>query len=141
MNHELSTKSRTSMPVYVLMLIAVNFAMVKPASVRAETGCGEQMARRGSNGHVKGHCPECCPDDYVRKPAPCVCGVACCCEDTYCPKPCLVLPSPAKCCCPDDYCPKPHPALCRPMSHAWYKCVPLAPSLWPPRATCTGETD
>ncbi len=82
-----------------------------------------------------GHCPLCCCDDYVRKPAPCVSQVRCCCADTYCPKPCLVLPCPANGFCPDDYCPKPRPTLRPPMANEWYKCVPAVSCPGLPRAT------
>lgn len=65
----------------------------------------------------------CCPDDYCRKPPPCLspefCPKGC---DDYCrkPPPCL---SPEFCprgC--DDYCRKPPP--CLPCDLPWMKCHP-----------------
>ena len=83
----------------------------------------------------------CCPDDYVCKPAPCVCAVSSCCPDTYCPKPCLALPCPTKCCCPDDYRPKPHPSPCRHFNRAWYKCVQSYLYSWPRGSIDIGKAD
>lgn len=100
--------------------------------------CGEAKILPGRIGCGVGSVPLCCPDDYDRKPVPCVFPVSNCCPDTYCPKPCLVLPCPEKTCCPDDYCRKPLPSACRPAVNPWYKCVPLAASPWR-RAACTGD--
>jgi hypothetical protein len=65
----------------------------------------------------------CCPDDYCRKPMPCVpcppCGS--CCND-YCRKPMPCVPCPQGCWCPDDYCRKPMPCLCWPPSPVKYTC-------------------
>ena len=80
-----------------------------------------------------------CPDDYCRKPSPCMCAPNCFLPDAYCRKPCLVLPCPEMSCCPDNYCPKPPPSPCRPMTNAWYKCVPLAPCHWLRPPTCSGN--
>lgn len=141
MKTESRTKRRQPMRACLVMLVVGTVLTAGPALVHADGGSCETKAPQSKALCGVGRCPLCCPDDYFRKPAPCVSPVACCRADTYCPKPCLVLPCHAKCCCPDDYCPKPHPSLCRPMADAWYKCVPLAPCRWLPRATCTGETD
>ncbi len=136
-NESRMKKGRQPISVRLGMLIVVTVVTAGPSMVRADgASCDAKAALCGV-----GHCPLCCPDDYIRKPAPCVSPVSCCCPDTYCPKPCLVLPCPAKCCCPDDYCPKPLPSLCRPMTNPWYKCVPLAPCHWLRPATCTGTID
>ena len=57
----------------------------------------------------------CCPDDFCRKPVPCVpCALMTdCCDDYRCkPLPCLIKLPP--CCCAEDYCRKPLPSLCWP---------------------------
>lgn len=73
------------------------------------------------------HQSRCCPDDYSPKPVPCVRPVSACCLDTFCRKPCLVLPCRTNACCPDDYCPKPFPETCRTPYNPWYKCISLGP--------------
>jgi hypothetical protein len=142
MTVEPNTKGwRTTPSACIAGLIVVAVLMAKPAITSAdEVSCVSKAPPSKSLCGV-GNCLLCCPDDYIRKPTPCVASVSSCCPDTYCPKPCLVLPCPTKCCCPDDYCPKPHPSLCHPMANAWYKCVPLAPCHWRHPATCTGERD
>jgi hypothetical protein len=65
----------------------------------------------------------CCPDDYCRKPMPCVpCPPPCCCPDDYCRKPMPCVPCLPPNCCPDDYCRKPMPCLCWPASPVKYSC-------------------
>ena len=63
----------------------------------------------------------CCPDDYCRKPFPCVTCPSGWCPDDYCRKsfPCLCRPVGW---CPDDYCGKPMPSLCWPPLPATYRC-------------------
>ena len=65
----------------------------------------------------------CCPDDYCRKPMPCVpCPPPSCCPDDYCRKPMPCVPCPPPSCCPDDYCRKPMPCLCWPPLPVKYSC-------------------
>jgi hypothetical protein len=66
----------------------------------------------------------CCPDDYCRKPMPCVPCPRGCCPDTYCPKPIPSVPCPNACWYPDDYCRKPIPCLSWPPSPIRYSCGP-----------------
>ena len=69
--------------------------------------------------------PCCCPNDYCRKPMPCVpCPVPRGCADTYCRKPMPCVPCPAPCGCGETYCPKPFPDLCRPRDWQFYRCPP-----------------
>jgi len=77
--------------------------------------------------------PICCeeplpsgPDDYCRKPIPCLpCLPGGCCDD-YCrkPIPCVTCPPPGVHC--DDYCRKPLPPYCR-LTPIPY-CAPCSPS-------------
>ncbi len=70
----------------------------------------------------------CCPDDYCRKPMPCVpCPPPNCCPDDYCRKPMPCVPCPPPNCCPDDYCRKPLPNFCWPPSPVKYSCGPCPP--------------
>jgi hypothetical protein len=77
-----------------------------------------------------------CPDDYCGKPSPCICAPNCFLADTYCRKPCLLLPCPTKPCCPDDYQSKPTPCHCGPPGNRWYKCVPYPCCDWLRTRTC-----
>lgn len=135
-----STVTRAAVAVTVALLA------VQPAITRAGNALSGEDSRPRTIGCGEGVSPwRClpggCPDDYVCKPAPSARAVASCCPDTYRAKPCLVLPCSVKRCCPDNYCPKPYPSLCRPTANEWYKCIPLAPCHWQPRATFAGETD
>ena len=69
-----------------------------------------------------------CPDDYCRKPLPCVqCLPQCGTCDNYCrkPMPCVqCLPQCGTC---DNYCRKPLPCLCWPPSPG-LRCVSTCPS-------------
>lgn len=112
----------SSLEMFVVVIVLTKSALVCADNASLDTKAPADRAVWGVN-----TCPLYCSDDYVRKRAPSVAPVACCCADTYCPKPCLVLPRPANCCCPDSYRPKPWPTLCRPMPNAWYRCVPSAP--------------
>lgn len=56
-----------------------------------------------------------CPDDYCRKPMPCLPGFCHCGScDNYCRKPMPCLPCFQECWTCDDYCRKPMPSLCWP---------------------------
>lgn len=123
------------------VVIAVALWIAQPAITFAGDACSHEGVQSSKIACGIGRSPCCCPDDYVCKPAPCVCAVQSCCPDTYCPKPWLNLPCPTKCCCTDDYCPKPIPSLCRPLSNIWYKCVASPPCLWLKPVTCTGQRD
>ena len=69
--------------------------------------------------------PCCCPNDYCRKPLPCVpCGPLEWLRDDYCRKPMPCVPCPCIGGCPDDYCRKPCPDLCRPLDRQNYRCGP-----------------
>jgi hypothetical protein len=68
-------------------------------------------------------CPSigCCPDDYCRKPMPCLYDVLPGCNgDDYCRKPMPCLYDVLRGCGGDDYCRKAMPCLL---------CPPLSPSL------------
>lgn len=123
---------RTHIGATLGMLVFVT-VLVGPAPVCAADVSSDKKVLANSAPCGVGTCTLCCPDDYVRKPAPGVSPVPCCRADTYCPKASLVLPSPTKSCCPDDYRFKPRPTLCSP-ANAWYKCVPAisCPRLPPP---------
>ncbi len=142
MNVEPKMKGRqTILAARIAGLIVVALSMAGPAITSAdESSCAAKVPQSKALGGV-GHCPWCCPVDYIRKPSPCVSPVSSWCPDTHCPKPCLVLPYPEMSCCPDSYCPKPPPSPCRPMTNAWYKCVPLAPCHWLRPGKYTGKTD
>jgi hypothetical protein len=62
-----------------------------------------------------------CPDDYCRKPYPCVWQMHWCGPDDYCrkPFPCIWQ---MHWCGPDDYCRKPCPPACRPLDTSYYTC-------------------
>jgi hypothetical protein len=67
----------------------------------------------------------CCPDNYCKKPLPCIpcpnwCGTA----DNYCKKPLPCVPCPDRCGCPDNYCKKPLPNLCLTRLWQFYRCPP-----------------
>ena len=133
---------RTSAFVWPAAFTALVLSMAaQPAITPADDAVFNEDVRPSRIACGSTQSPLCCPDDYVCKPAPCVCPVATCCPDTYCPKPCLVLPCPTKRCCADDYCPKPLPSVCRPVLNAWYKCVASPPCNWLKPATCTGQKD
>ena len=69
--------------------------------------------------------PCCCPDDYCRKPLPCVpCGPLRWLCDDYCRKSLPCVPCQCLGVCPDDYCRKPCPDLCRPLDRQFYRCPP-----------------
>jgi hypothetical protein len=69
--------------------------------------------------------PCCCPNDYCRKPFPCVpCPDLSKTADGYCRKPMPCIPCFCMSCCPDDYCPKPFPQFCWPVNHQYYRCGP-----------------
>ena len=68
--------------------------------------------------------PSCynCPDDYCRKPQPCIrpmCG--CFLGDDYCRKPVPCAACPVKG-CGDDYCSKPFPRCLPPSLSPWNSC-------------------
>ena len=141
MKVEPKTKGRrTILAARIAGLIVVALLTAGPAITSAHERCVAKTQANKALGGV-GQCPLFCRDDYIRKPSPCVSPVSSCCPDTYCPKPCLVLPCPEMSCCPDNYCPKPPPSPCRPMTNAWYKCVPLAPCHWLRPPTCSGKID
>jgi hypothetical protein len=93
--------------------------------------------------------PCCCPDDYCRKPLPCIpCLRLCCVPDDYCPKPLPCVPCLSLGCCPDDYCPKPLPSVCWPVvNRQLYRCPPGMDKpgtdrrLVVPPSMCCGSTD
>lgn len=59
--------------------------------------------------------PCCCPDDYCRKPLPCIaCPQLPSTCDNYCRKPLPCIQVPCLPGCPDDYCRRPFPQLCWP---------------------------
>jgi hypothetical protein len=95
---------------------------------------GEGIGKGGTQLSPAGCKPVCqiagCPDDYCRKPSPCMCAPNCFLPDEYCHKPCLLLPCPTKSCCPDDYQPKPKPCPCGAPVIRWYKCVPYPCCDW-----------
>jgi hypothetical protein len=72
-------------------------------------------------------CPSvgCCPDDYCRKPMPCICPVPRCgsCDD-YCRKPMPCLCPVPRCGSCDDYCHKPLPCLLCPPLTPYLQCGP-----------------
>ncbi len=136
MNIVQNTKVRRSGPASCWMVVAAVLMIVHPTITFAGDIRSDESTHASKIACGAGRSPCCCPDDYVRKPAPCIGAVPSCCPDTYCRKPCLALPCPTKCCCPDDYCPKPLPSLCQPMSNAWYKCVVSPPCNWLKPATC-----
>jgi hypothetical protein len=69
--------------------------------------------------------PCCCPDDYCRKPLPCIpCPVPTGCVDDYCCKPLPCIPCPVPTGCVDDYCRKPLPHFCWPVNCQFYRCPP-----------------
>ena len=70
-------------------------------------------------------CPSvgCCPDDYCRKPIPCVPPVQCGGPDDYCRKPIPCVP-PVPCGGPDDYCRKSLPCLLCPPASPYLQCGP-----------------
>ena len=68
--------------------------------------------------------PLSCPNDYCRKPAPCVpCPVQTKCA-CYCRKPAPCPPCCCPLCCCDCYCRKPLPQCCWPVCCQYYKCPP-----------------
>lgn len=125
--------------VSVRMLLVAIALTAGLASVHADEASCDAMAPSSNVGLGVGIWSLCCPDDYVRKPSPCVTPVACRCADRYCSKPGVVLPCPQKQCSPDNYCPKPVPSLCRPIANEWYKCVTLPLCHWLHPTACTGN--
>jgi hypothetical protein len=69
--------------------------------------------------------PCCCPDNYCRKPPPCIpCPVLGRCPDNYCPKPLPGVCGPAPGGCAVPYCRKPLPKLCWDVDRQFYRCPP-----------------
>jgi hypothetical protein len=64
-----------------------------------------------------------CPDDYCRKPLPCVPPNSRGCVDDYCRKTLPVVPCNARG-CTDDYCPKTCPLFLGSLCEPWYSCGP-----------------
>jgi hypothetical protein len=65
-----------------------------------------------------------CPDDYCRKPIPCIpCLPPSCACDDYCRKSLPCVPCLSQCGLCDDYCRKPFPNFCWPPSPG-LRCVP-----------------
>ena len=78
--------------------------------------------------------PCCCPDDYCRKPLPCIpCLVLRGCPDDTCRKPQPCLPYFCIARCPDDYCSKPLPHCFWSAAKQFYRCPPC-----PCEANCLG---
>lgn len=111
------------------MLAGVTWLTVAVATLSADDTVAVVSAKPVNTICGSGCSPLSCPDDYTRKPIPCVLKVTCCCPDDYCVKPRPAVPCHEACCCPDDYCAKPPPA-CRPWAHTFYKCVPLPQCSW-----------
>ena len=87
-------------------------------------------------------CPTapCCPDNYCKKPMPCIpCPNWCGTPDNYCKKPMPCVPCPNWCGCPDNYCKKPCPNFCLTRIWQFYRCPPcdgeLAANPKPPAAS------
>ena len=80
-----------------------------------------------------------CPDDYCRKPAPCICEQNCYTCDDYCPKgaPC---PCPVRTFCCDDYCRKGAPDPCCGPKQAGACAPPGWDWLLPSVAGCTADS-
>lgn len=53
---------------------------------------------------------------------PCRAGLMLCCPDDYCRKPMPCVPCPSPCCSCDDYCRKPMPCVCYPALPVNYSC-------------------
>ncbi len=67
-----------------------------------------------------------CPDDYCRKPFPCLpCLRLPGLPDDYCRKPFPCIPGLGPGRCADDYCRKPVPDPCGPVLRQFYRCPPL----------------
>jgi hypothetical protein len=67
----------------------------------------------------------CCPDNYCKKPLPCIpCPKWCGTPDSYCKKPLPCVPCRGWCGCPDNYCKKPLPDLCLTRLWEFYRCPP-----------------
>src|SRR5262245_57213977 len=115
-----------------------------PAARAGDKGCLAHLWDIFCPGRLK--LPLCCPDDYCRKPEPCVpppyCPHGC---DDYCEKPKPCLPLEYKPCGCDDYHPKPPlylpcdaPGKCYPTDGCakekcwWFKCPWWGPRLCGP---------
>ena len=85
-----------------------------PASVGRELRCTRCAA-----------VPCCCPDDYCRKPFPCIsCPKLCGTKDDYCRPPMPCIPCNCMTRCADDYCRKPYPTFCWSVNKEYYRCPP-----------------
>lgn len=88
---------------------------------------GEAAETRGESARHANCCAPmpCCPDNYCKKPMPCIpCPKWCGSPDDYCKKPMPCIPCPNWCGCPDNYCKKPMPNLCLPRNWQFYRCPP-----------------
>jgi len=88
---------------------------------------GTAAERRGESARHANCCATscCCPDNYCKKPMPCIaCPNWCGCPDDYCKKPMPCIACPSSCGCPDDYCKKPFPNLCLTRDWQFFRCPP-----------------
>lgn len=88
-------------------------------------GAGDASAQRGEAARHANCCATspCCPDDYCKKPMPCITRPTWCGTDDYCKKPMPCIASPQSCGCVDDYCKKSFPNLCLPRNWQFYRCL------------------
>lgn len=109
-----------------ILILTTALLLVGVSSLRAEGPCDRPLGCELKCAHAMA-VPCCCPDDYCRKPFPCLpCpSLRGCCDD-YCrkPMPCVPCEFPRGCC--DDYCRKPLPKLCWPVDRSQYRCGPPA---------------
>lgn len=108
-----------------ILILMAGLLWVGGAAARGEEPCSRPLACEMQCARAMA-VPCCCPDDYCRKPLPCVpceCRPGCC--DDYCRKPLPCVPRECYRNCCDDYCPKPWPKLCWPVDRSLYRCGPV----------------
>jgi hypothetical protein len=94
---------------YILAVLLLTWSL--PA---AQGGWLDWLLPRQGQHFAPSYCPpQCgCPDDYCKKPVPCIpCLPRCGGPDDYCKKPWPFVPCLPRCGGPDDYCKKPLPYL------------------------------
>ena len=109
------------------LILALGLLVVEGSSSFAAHGTAStQCAPSENTSTTKCSCNRCCPDDYFRKPLPCIESFrryeSC---DDYCRKTAPVIQRFPYCGTADDYCRKPFTLPCRLPRFDLLKCVPL----------------
>jgi hypothetical protein len=119
---------RLCLPAAVWLAAVLMFAPAEGQTLQSQNAEPRQSAtlQKAPDCLGSGACCCWCPNDYLRKPLPCIPGPACGGPNDYCRKPLPYVPPPV-CGGPNDYCRKPLVGA-RPNCLPWYSCLPTS---WP----------